>query len=264
VYLVGDFIDAWKCNRGWHWSAECDEIVAHLEGLIRGGTEIFYVPGNHDSFLRNASFLRLVPQVFSQIKIADEFVFETRGGWRFLVTHGDLFDWFETQAQWISKATAGIYDAILSLNRLWNRHLGRHDANPYGACAVIKDRVKRGVRFISKFEATIMQHAHRRQCEGVICGHIHTPDIIHRGGLLYCNTGDWVENCTGLVEHHDGTIRLESTYSASKTLVLETHSRRREEGDVAKRFPSDMAEPKRSFDRPAAINNVQVAKQIAG
>ena len=27
-------------------------------------------------------------------------------------------------------------------------------------------------------------------------------------GVLYCNDGDWVESCTALVEHFDGTLEL--------------------------------------------------------
>jgi hypothetical protein len=30
----------------------------------------------------------------------------------------------------------------------------------------------------------------------------------HIGGVLYCNDGDWVENCTALVEHHDGSLEI--------------------------------------------------------
>ncbi|TWU64873.1 UDP-2,3-diacylglucosamine diphosphatase [Crateriforma conspicua] len=223
IYLVGDFIDGWKCNKGWHWPDECNQILNHLEQLIREGTEVFYVPGNHDAFLRNADYLRMIPEAFSQVKIADEFVFETLQGWRLLITHGDLFDFFETRAQWVSRATAGVYDFVLSLNRWVNRR--RVGSNPYGACAFLKDRVKRGVRFISSFESSIMQHARQRRCEGVVCGHIHTPAIVRRKDSIYFNTGDWVENCTGLVEHHDGTIRLESTYGTPKTLQLNPHER---------------------------------------
>jgi len=27
-------------------------------------------------------------------------------------------------------------------------------------------------------------------------------------GSMYMNDGDWVESCTGLVEHHDGRLEL--------------------------------------------------------
>jgi UDP-2,3-diacylglucosamine pyrophosphatase LpxH len=30
-------------------------------------------------------------------------------------------------------------------------------------------------------------------------------------GILYCNTGDWVESCTALVECGDGTLQLLTT-----------------------------------------------------
>jgi UDP-2,3-diacylglucosamine pyrophosphatase LpxH len=225
VYIVGDFIDGWKINSGWCWCESCDAIIDHLIEIARKHTKIFYIPGNHDSFLRNPAFRSMLPERLPEFEVANEFVLESLAGYRFLVTHGDRFDFFETRAQWVSKATAGLYDACLSLNWWLHRLLPRRHGNPYGFCARLKDRVKRGVRFISNFENQIMRHAHVRSCHGVICGHIHTPDIVHSSTKLYCNTGDWMENCTGLVEHHDGNIELVSRYSANRTLCL-THSER--------------------------------------
>jgi Icc-related predicted phosphoesterase len=42
----------------------------------------------------------------------------------------------------------------------------------------------------------------------MICGHIHKAAIDEIQGLLYCNDGDWVESCTALVEHHDGSLAI--------------------------------------------------------
>ena len=42
----------------------------------------------------------------------------------------------------------------------------------------------------------------------LICGHIHAPRITHVGDLAYCNTGDWVENCSALLEHETGDFEL--------------------------------------------------------
>ena len=221
LYLVGDFFDAWKINSGWHWTDVCDRIVQHLVDLVDQGTQVFYTPGNHDAFLRQASFRMMMPTSFPQVKIADEFVFETLHGWRFLVTHGDLFDFFETNAQWISKGSSWFYDSCLGLNRWLQQRFLSGDRNPYGACAVLKGRVKRGVRFISRYENKIMHHALGRQCDGVICGHIHTPILKQSDQVFYCNTGDWVENCTGLIEHHDGNLQLVSRYDEGQTLQLQ-------------------------------------------
>ncbi|MCG8653449.1 MAG: UDP-2,3-diacylglucosamine diphosphatase, partial [Pirellulales bacterium] len=184
------------------------------------------VPGNHDSFLRNPAFHAMLPAGLGNCEVADEVIFETLSGHRLLVTHGDHFDFFETRAQWVSKGTTGLYDACLGLNRWFQRRLLGANRNPHGVCAVLKDRVKRGVKFISQYETRILQHARSRSCEGVICGHIHTPDIVLSDSMMYFNTGDWVENCTGLVEHHDGTLQLTALYRPNREVQLP--SRRRE------------------------------------
>ncbi|MET0612153.1 MAG: UDP-2,3-diacylglucosamine diphosphatase, partial [Pseudomonas caspiana] len=41
-----------------------------------------------------------------------------------------------------------------------------------------------------------------------VCGHIHHAEMRTVGGVEYLNCGDWVESCTALIEHLDGTIEL--------------------------------------------------------
>ena len=74
--------------------------------------------------------------------------------------------------------------------------------------AYMKHKVKKAVEFISRFEEAVVREAHARGCEGVICGHIHTPDNRMIGGIHYMNDGDWVESCTALVEHFDGSFEI--------------------------------------------------------
>ena len=229
IYLVGDFIDGWRSNQTWNWTDDCGQVIDHLEEMMRQGTKVFYTPGNHDAFLRERDghdqITRKLSGKLSQVQIKDEFVFESIRGWRFLITHGDLFDVVESQAQWISKLGSVAYDSVLSFNRSCNWITGRSHKNPYGLCAVMKSHVKRAIRFMSGFESALTGHAHARGCEGIICGHIHTPSIIDNQHLLYCNTGDWVENCTGLIERHDGSIQLQSTYARPMSLDLTVHPR---------------------------------------
>ena len=42
----------------------------------------------------------------------------------------------------------------------------------------------------------------------MICGHIHHAVIAERAGIQYCNTGDWVESCTAIVETPEGRLEL--------------------------------------------------------
>jgi UDP-2,3-diacylglucosamine pyrophosphatase LpxH len=42
----------------------------------------------------------------------------------------------------------------------------------------------------------------------VVCGHIHHAAMHDRFGITYVNTGDWVESCTAVAEHHDGRMEI--------------------------------------------------------
>ena len=48
----------------------------------------------------------------------------------------------------------------------------------------------------------------RRGCDGIVCGHIHKPELRKIDGIIYANDGDWVESLSALVEHHDGRLEL--------------------------------------------------------
>ena len=64
--------------------------------------------------------------------------------------------------------------------------------------------------------------------DGFICGHIHHAEITElEFGKLYCNTGDWVESCTALVEDETGKIELIHWLEDSLTLLdkrMEEHA----------------------------------------
>lgn len=201
LYLVGDFIDGWKLRTRWRWLPEYDQILRRLMELKRGGTELFYTPGNHDEFLRG--FLAN----FGVIDIQDRFVHEAADGRRFVVTHGDQFDRIEKSAGWLSLVASYAYDVLLSANWLGNRLRGKkHD--PYAFCGAIKRRIKRLVKHVSEFEDQLVGSARDAECDGIICGHIHAPRIQQLGDVAYINTGDWVENCSALVELDDGSFDL--------------------------------------------------------
>jgi UDP-2,3-diacylglucosamine pyrophosphatase LpxH len=40
--------------------------------------------------------------------------------------------------------------------------------------------------------------------DAVLCGHIHKAELGYVDDILYCNTGDWVESCTAMVENQEG------------------------------------------------------------
>jgi UDP-2,3-diacylglucosamine pyrophosphatase LpxH len=71
-----------------------------------------------------------------------------------------------------------------------------------------KHKVKNAVNYIGAFEQTLAAEAHRRNVDGVICGHIHHAVIHDDFGIRYINCGDWVESCTAVAEHEDGRFEI--------------------------------------------------------
>jgi UDP-2,3-diacylglucosamine pyrophosphatase LpxH len=71
-----------------------------------------------------------------------------------------------------------------------------------------KRKVKSAVTFIFDFEESVIHSVRDRGLNGVVCGHIHSAAIKEVSGLLYVNCGDWVDSCTGIVEHFDGRLEL--------------------------------------------------------
>jgi UDP-2,3-diacylglucosamine pyrophosphatase LpxH len=132
----------------------------------------------------------------------------TATGQRYLVLHGDKFDGVVRFAPWLAKLGDQAYEISLSLNSLLSR-IRRFFKLPYWSLsAYLKRKVKKSVEFISRYEEAIVREAKHRQCKGVICGHIHTPDDHMIDGIHYLNDGDWVESLSALVEHPDGRFEI--------------------------------------------------------
>ena len=79
--------------------------------------------------------------------------------------------------------------------------------------------MKTAVNFIGAFRDAVVNEARRNDVDTVICGHIHQASIETMDGIRYMNCGDWVESCTALIEHEDGTYELVSGH-ASQPVAL--------------------------------------------
>ena len=203
LYLVGDIFDGWALARSWHWVQSHNDVIQKLLGKARDGTRVIYLPGNHDEFARDYVDLN-----FGEVVIKDEVIHVTADGRRFAVLHGDNFDGMIRHARWLSKLGARVYRGLLSLNRLVN-FVRRLFGLPYWSLAsFVKHRTKRAVQFMADFEAAMANVAQSQDADGVVCGHIHFAEMRNINGIEYANCGDWVESCTALVEHFDGTLEL--------------------------------------------------------
>lgn len=205
VYLVGDFIDGWELRRRFKWNQDSTRVLRMLLELSRQGTTVRYACGNHDDFLRDdASPLSDLIAV-GGFEIADEFEHTLTDNRRFLVVHGDRFDDYERRSPLFCWITSSFYNLMLAGNWRWSRYYG-------GKRDKVSKRVKSWFgsiqQHVAVFRDRLSGHARTRGYDGVICGHVHAPEQTTVDGVEYCNTGDWLENCTALIEHTDGTLSL--------------------------------------------------------
>lgn len=190
LYLVGDIFDGWALARSWHWQQHHNDVIQKLLRKARKGTRVIYLPGNHDEFARD-----YIGLYFGHIEVESEHVHTTADG---IIRH----------AQWLSKLGARAYQATLILNR-WVNNTRRRLGLPYWSLsAYLKHKTKRAVQFIADFESAMVQVAVAHQADGIVCGHIHHAEIRMVDGCQYANCGDWVESCTAVVEHFDGSLDL--------------------------------------------------------
>ena len=204
LYLVGDIIDFWSLSKRLYWPRSHNTIIQKILRKARHGTQVIYIPGNHDENLRDYD-----NYVFGDITVKNSDVHATASGKRLLVVHGDEYDTIAKHHQWVAKLGSKGYDWLLEINRLFRffRRLFGFQSH-FSLAAFVKFNVKNAVQFISDYEQSIVNTLKDEGLDGVVCGHIHHAEIKDMGGFLYINTGDFVESCTAIVEYLDGRLEL--------------------------------------------------------
>jgi UDP-2,3-diacylglucosamine pyrophosphatase LpxH len=203
IYLVGDIVDGWRLRRSWYWPQAHNDVVQKFLRKARKGSRVIYVPGNHDEFLRD-----YVGSQFGGIELLDRAIHVTADGKRLLVIHGDQFDVVVRHSRWLAHVGDKAYGTVLVLNTVFNRMRRRLGFGYWSLSAYLKLKVKNAVNYIGAFEEALAGEARRDGADGVVCGHIHHARIADLGGFHYINTGDWVESCTAVAEHHDGMLEI--------------------------------------------------------
>ncbi|MFP8778264.1 UDP-2,3-diacylglucosamine diphosphatase [Hydrogenophaga sp. RWCD_12] len=203
LYLVGDIVDGWQMRRRWFWPQAHNDVVQKLLRRARKGCRVVFVPGNHDEFARQFDGLH-----FGGIEVANEAVHTTADGKRLWVIHGDHFDGVIQCAKWLAYVGDRAYGITLEINRHFNRVRHRLGMPYWSLSQYLKHKVKRAVSHVNHFEEAVAAEARARGYQGVVCGHIHRPEMREIEGTLYLNDGDWVESLSALVEHMDGRLEL--------------------------------------------------------
>lgn len=207
LILNGDIIDGWAFSKRYFPKAHM-AVVSEFFKMMKKGTKVIYITGNHDEFLRKYSDLDI-----GNLFLTDKYLLEVDGK-KHWIFHGDIFDHTtKGGAKFIAKIGGIGYDWLILMNRAINFLLQTIGKPKVSLSKKVKNSVKKAVKFIADFEEQAMELAIDNGYERVICGHIHQPcDKVfsnEKGSVHYLNSGDWIENLTWL-EYHDGEWTLET------------------------------------------------------
>ena len=203
LYLVGDVLDMWRLRQKWFFPNDHSKVVRRILKMAEKGTEVIYVPGNHDEAARRYNGLE-----FGGVTIKLVAEHETPDGEHWLVCHGDRFDLVVQHSRMLARIGGVAYETLVSIDRRVNAIRRRFGRPHVSLSQSIKSKVKGACTFISRFEEVLADAARKDGFDGVVCGHVHKAEIRDIDGVHYYNCGDWIEGCTALAEHDDGRIEL--------------------------------------------------------
>ena len=218
LILNGDIIDGWQLKKSGKWKRKHTRFFTRILKMIEeDGTKVTYLRGNHDDFLD-----QILPFKMGGLTITRDMIYESNGK-KYYIVHGDVFDSITSQFKWIAKLGDVGYTFLLWLNRQYNYRRMKKGLPYFSLSQAIKVKVKQAVKYIDDFEAQLSAMARYKDCDAIICGHIHQPALKEINGITYLNSGDWVESMTALVEHTNGEWDL-VYYSETQLSNLNTET----------------------------------------
>jgi UDP-2,3-diacylglucosamine pyrophosphatase LpxH len=203
IVLAGDIVDGLSLAKRFFWSDEHTQVLRLMLARRRAGARLIYLPGNHDHSL--GMFIEMLR---GQIEIHREWVHRTARGQRLLVVHGDQFDVHMTCPRWLHTLGDALYTFTIGVNGRVN-NIRRSLGQSYWPMAErLKLATPASLRYIERFEHAATLHARAHGYDGIVCGHIHRANLRRIEETVYCNTGDWVESCSALIEDRSGELQL--------------------------------------------------------
>jgi len=183
LIIAGDLFELWSTNFKKIGETEY-RIIRKIIELSQNGIKVVYIPGNHDRAFKAFKKITL-----GKIKIRDEYVIRNDNK-KYLVIHGDEFDAFTRNHIIISIILDQLYIFLVKVENWLKRLL---DIN---ISVANKKNSKNYQKIVKKIRNAAFLYAKGREVDGIIIGHTHWPEVVeNKKGIVYVNTGDWLENC---------------------------------------------------------------------
>jgi UDP-2,3-diacylglucosamine pyrophosphatase LpxH len=202
LYVVGDGVDTQSLGGRWHWPASHAAVVRRIVALAGRGVCVTYLLGNHDDAFRS-----YLGRTIGGVRLVHSATHVLADGRRVLVVHGNEHD-LAVRYPVLGGMVARLLRPLDGGHRV-ARGVRKLLAMDHWSLAVaIRGRHPRARAMAARFRAALVQRARLAGCDGVIAGHIHIAEADTYVDRFYANAGDWVDNCTALVEDSQGRLAL--------------------------------------------------------
>jgi len=190
LVLVGDIVDIYCMEKyNTRWRREHTECIHQILNLMKTGTEVVYILGNHEAQIR-----RYAKFEYKNLNIVNEYVHIDSTGHKFLCVHGDKYSEYSS-GSWKQLLFNKGYEFVTPLNIFLEKYL------KFSLISLLKNSI-RGRKYIQQYETDIASYCAQRdeKYDGIICGHIHVPNIRRFDTITYMCCGDWCDICSAIVE----------------------------------------------------------------
>ncbi len=229
LILNGDIIDGWRINmhKPEAFSEAQLRVMDAINRMIAAGTEVIYIPGNHDSELRR---MNLFGKTLHGLRFEPDFEFTDPKGRKLFVCHGDRFDPMQQGHDPMNtgpgaaqkppgniKKTIGRgqmllidrgYEAGSKVSTIIDKVSERLLHKSVGLFSRLRNALEGAAGTKGGMEKAAIEHAKAGKYDGIICGHFHMSAHRQQDGKLYLNSGDWVESYTALAMTKDGDWKV--------------------------------------------------------
>ncbi len=230
LILNGDIVDGIRLDN--RKPADVPEthkrVMDAINRKIAEGTEVTYLPGNHDATLRR---MGLFGKVIMGLHFEKSLDFTDPKGRAFFISHGDSFDGGQTNPRPLPPIVHKFFDhgyvaatkLSAAVDRVGQKLLKRDFALAAKARGLIEGPF---LHSLEHHEKNATDYARKHGYNGAICGHFHKEiQSVTRDGILYLNSGDWVESFSALAMNKDGDWSVIKWAKKRQELGLPRHLR---------------------------------------
>ena len=201
LIIVWDFLDYWQLAWFWKRTERETKMLNYINSLAEKWINIIYIQWNHDRYLKCSDTIRL-----KNISIVRDMYYSTSKWNKYYVTHWDCLDWINSNWNKLWEIWSVMYGLLLRVEWLISKralkisHLSWAEKLDYW--------VKKWRMPESKIRRKITKFAKNLVCDWIIIGHFHVAKHYDINWLDYFNTGDWLKNCSAVVENSFWDLEL--------------------------------------------------------